>query len=71
MILVPMAKSASSLENTQSATSAGVNGTCSGGCGGRCEGRDRVLWRVVSKDADSRWVSSERSSVASLAEVVG
>ena len=70
-----MARSASSLNGigTESATSAGVSGTCSGGCGcgGRREGGGRVLWKVVSKDADSRWVSSERSSVSSLAEVVG
>ena len=53
---------ASSLENAignESETSAGVSGTCRGGCGGRREGGDRVCWRVVSKDADSRWVSSE------------
>ena len=72
MILVSMALSASSLNaiGMQSATSAGVSGTCRGGCGGRREGGGRVCWKVVSKDADSRWVSSERSSVSSLAEVV-
>ena len=73
MILVPMAMSASSVNaiGMQSATSAVVSGTCRGGCGGRREGGGRVCWRVVSKDADSRWVSSERSSVASLAEAMG
>ena len=55
-ILVPMAKSANSLEKTQEAMSEDVSGTRRGCCGGRRVGKERVRCRVVPvAECVGRW----------------